>query len=538
MAVKSVLDIEVNDQAFQAFTKNWNKYNAELAKQPERWAGVGSEFLKVDKATRALLSAQLAQGAAINKLLEGQRSSQTVAVRSAQTWLDIERRTKSAAAHVADLTRSLLKWGTLTGLFSGLLGAGGLFGIERFATSAGGLRRESLGLGLTAGERQAFGVNFGRLVEPGNFLGSVSTALHDVTQRVGLYAAGLSESDLRGRDTGQVAAALLPHLKAIVDATPPAELAQVLRARRLDQFLSLSDAQRLRATSPAELAQLERRYASDRGRLGVGDSTLRGWQDLNQQLQRAGAQIETVLIKGLAPLTPEVQQLSGALADAIGRWVKDLTPVLERFARYLASPKFERDAETFAAALDRLATGAGNLLKSLGMTAPPAATAATVNQPSSAPSAPPPLSWWNSLGYLFHGRAPVNNPGNLRVPGSEVEFQQFATPAAGLRAMSAQLLRDQNVHGQTTLRQLIYGNAGWAGWTTTDRAAYLAALTSGMGLRADDPMNLNDVGQRGKLMSLMTRQEGYGNRYPAGVIVQVLNNTGGSANVIASQLPQ
>jgi hypothetical protein len=54
---------------------------------------------------------------------------------------------KSLAGHIRDATTSLLSWGGIVGLFTGVLGVGGLFGLNRLAATTGSQRFTSLGSG-------------------------------------------------------------------------------------------------------------------------------------------------------------------------------------------------------------------------------------------------------------------------------------------------------------------------------------------------------------------------------------------------------
>jgi len=112
-------------------------------------------------------------------------------------------------------------------------------------------------------------------------------------------------------------------------------------------------------------------------------------------------------------------------------------------------------------------------------------------------------------------------------------FASYGTQGQGIMSAAAQLKRDEYVHHQTTLRQIIYGNKEWAGYTTTDRAAYLANVSKWTGLGADQTLNLNDVGQLSSVMSGFSRQEGH--PLSKDTIVKVLVEPGANVVTVANQ---
>ena len=382
MATKSIIDIEVNDASFQKFLDIFGKFQSELSKTPDAWK-------KVDKATEGtaltfenMAAALLAQTHYAHDLDEttrkmhaeserAQRKHKEAAESTAYVWRNIARSAYGFANSIFDATKSILKWSALTTVVSGLTGVGGLYGIDRLAVTAGAGRRSSLGLGVSYGEQQAFSANYGRLVDPDSFLGGVNEALHDVTKRVGLYGAGLSENDLRGRDTAQVADELLPAIKKLVDQTPDSLLQQVLQARHLDQFVTLQDAQRLKATPANELSEYQRQYAANARLLDLTQQQQKAWQDLQVQLRTAGLQIETTLTKGLTDLAKPIGDLSDAFTRAaadllsskeLKTWIDDLGHGVEWLAKEIQTPEFHDAVQTFARDVVSLAQAAGRAL--------------------------------------------------------------------------------------------------------------------------------------------------------------------------------
>ena len=117
-------------------------------------------------------------------------------------------------------------------------------------------------------------------------------------------------------------------------------------------------------------------------------------------------------------------------------------------------------------------------------------------------------------GVLAGGSGSFNH-GNMRVPGGRA-FQQFSTAAAGARAMAAQIIRDQNVHGARSIYELIAGRAGrdgkrhW-GWAPREDGnnpeAYAAFIAKRLGINANATINFSDPNILSGMMSAMMRVE-------------------------------
>jgi hypothetical protein len=109
----------------------------------------------------------------------------------------------------------------------------------------------------------------------------------------------------------------------------------------------------------------------------------------------------------------------------------------------------------------------------------------------------------------------LNNPGNMRPVGGG-GFMRYATPADGLVGMGRQLLRDQDVYGARTPRDLIEGAVGRNGKRRmgyapssdhNDTAAYLRDLKTFGGIDPDSAINLHDPDELARYMSAAVRHE-------------------------------
>jgi len=357
VTVKSIIDVDLNDAKFMAFKKLHDQYTAALAKAPAQWSMVNAAIGKTTESTRKQLT--------VTRQLAAEAAKVPASLEAAVVkWTAIDRITRNVAGTVGSIAQSIFRIGAVTGVVGGLLGLGGLFGIDRMAYGAAAGRRSSLGLGLGYGSQQSFGANFGRLVDPESFLSAVAGAKFDVNQRVGLLGAGLTQGDLAG-DTAQTAVALLQNLKRIADTTNPVLFGQVIGARRLGQFVSPEDLERLRNTSPQEFQQLLRGYQTNVGKNNVPGDVLKGWQDFTTQLQNAGNSIFNTFVRGLSPLAPGLTRLSDAAektihsfmaSPALGDWIKKVDVGLEKFAGYVGTPEFQKNVESFVEGLSKLAS--------------------------------------------------------------------------------------------------------------------------------------------------------------------------------------
>ena len=212
----SIIDIQLNDARFNNYQRLFADYEKRLAGHPKIWAQINSQIRGGVAGFNELVALEVAAIGKQKLIAEAQAKAIRLTKTEAEYWRDMAHSTKTVASNIASATTSLLKWGTLTSVFTGLLGAGGLFGIERLGQAAASGRQRGFATNTTFGEQRAFSTNFGRLVDPG-MLANVNEALHTASGRASLYGAGVR--DLSG-NTSDVALRVLQGLKGIANATP------------------------------------------------------------------------------------------------------------------------------------------------------------------------------------------------------------------------------------------------------------------------------------------------------------------------------
>lgn len=360
MTTRSIIEIDVRDQAFKEFAALFEKYREDVETVPNAWA-------KVDKAVKSTANPFKKIGLIVGSTAEQihkaegfQEKLRISAQGSAKAFHAMGQSAGKLAVGIKDITLNLLRWGSLTSVFASLLGGASLFGLDRLAQAASASRREAQGLGITPGEHEAARLNYSKVADVDFLLTRINEAKWDVTKRSAFNAAGLSNADWEGKNSADLMKQLLPQIKAKLEQGDGTK--QYADASGLSQFADMETLTRLRAMSKEELAAMEASYESDKRLLSISDQTQRAWQDLDIQLKRAGLQIAQTLVKDLVSLTSPLSKLSNAFAAAldtflkspkVGEWIDELADGLQKLASYLTSDDFANDLRSVMDSLDR-----------------------------------------------------------------------------------------------------------------------------------------------------------------------------------------
>lgn len=380
MVAKSIVDIDVNDDKFVAFMERFREYQSALDDLPEAWrvaaVGIGESSKQTEKAKgeakglgaefNSVAEAILAINSGIDRLntnLEDSKKKQdefNKSTRSAKGFLsDATKDAKSLAGHIKEATASLLSWGGIVGIFTGVLGVGGLFGINRLAATTGAQRFTSLGLGTSIGALDSTAINYQKaLGNPAGTLGAIRDSQMDLSKRWTFQAMGINNPD---QDPAKLLPQMIRNARDIF--VQNGSTLQGAQAHGLTNFFTLDDLNRFKNMSDEEITAMEKRAQQDARMLQITDQQARQWQDFNVQLDYSSQSIRNTFVRGLGPLTPQLSKLSDALAGAIdtvlkspelGKWIDALAGGIERFGNYLASPTFKSDVESFMSGVERL----------------------------------------------------------------------------------------------------------------------------------------------------------------------------------------
>ncbi|EMF7247495.1 lytic transglycosylase domain-containing protein [Klebsiella variicola] len=388
MVAKSIVDIDVNDDKFVAFMERFREYQSALDDLPEAWrvaaVGIGESSKQTEKAKgeakelgaefNAVAEAILTINSGIDRLnanLEDSNKKQDEFNKKAgqgQGFINQAKKdAKELAGHIKEATVSLLSWGGIVGIFTGVLGVGGLFGINRLAATTGAQRFTSLGLGTSIGALDSTAINYQKaLGNPAGTLGAIRDSQMDLSKRWTFQAMGINNPD---QDPAKLLPQMIRNARDIF--VKSGSTLQGANAYGLTNFFTLDDLNRFKNMSDEEITAMEKRAQQDARMLQITDQQARQWQDFNVQLDYSSQSIRNTFVRGLGPLTPQLSKLSDALAGAIdtvlqspelGKWIDSLAGGIEKFGNYLASPDFAKDVDDFMDGLHRLGQSIGRVI--------------------------------------------------------------------------------------------------------------------------------------------------------------------------------
>ncbi|EIF6083310.1 hypothetical protein H7380_001335 [Salmonella enterica] len=593
MAAKSIVEIDVQDEKFQSFLEKFNEYQKALSELPEQWRGAvhglgeaAKETERVRDGTEGITKAFADGVAALASVNDGLDRLSGNLEKATKTQTEFNRKSggarnflnkaskdaKSLAGHIKDATTSLLSWGTVLGLFSGLAGAGGLWGLNHLAGNASAQRFTAMGLGTTAGGLNSTAVDFQKaLGNPVGTLGAIRDAQLDLSKRWQFRAMGVDNPD---RDPAE----LLPEMiKAARDIfVRNGSTQQGAEAYGLTNYFTLDDLNRFKKMSDEEIDAMAKQAQQDTRRLQLTDQQLRQWQDFNIQLDRSKVSIGNTFIRGLAPLAPELGKLSDAFSGAIetvlkspelGKWIDGLSDGIRRFGNYLASTEFQKDVEAFISGVERLGRVIGKVIDWIsgksGITADDIKSRSSilsdekrtdpvtsVTYTPGGDDDPRVWSWLKGVKKFFasgdvkpvdgkqadvHAKGRTiadrfNNPANLRyAAGYETastrsgKFAVFPSLDEGVLAAAKQL----QIYGTKGINNIHDIISKWAPSNENNTKAYIGHVVNATGRSEFEKLNLNDTRTLAKLITAMSVKEGAGSRLSEGKVIQIINNAGG-----------
>lgn len=376
MATKSVIEIDVLDDKFQAFAKEFEKIKKALASMPADWSKANSSGIKS------------IQG--VGKSLQEAKKRQDDFNKSVR---DGEQVLKNVANITASIARNMANTAISFGKFLTFGAIGGGFGLGALASATSTQRRTAQGLGITTGQLRSAEVYGSRYFNPLQTLGNLADIQSDITKQYLLSPLGL------GNVQGKNAAEILPDtlskarnlFKQFGGQRAP------LESLGVTQIVDYESLRRLAGLEEKEFREFIENLKKGNKEFETFDKLDKTWQDFSVKLKESGQKIQTVLIEGLANLVDPLNNLSGSIAEAIKvflnnpnlkDWINQFGESIRNFAKYLATPEFKQDIQDFMQGIRELASTIVEVLRFLGVIKRPTVSPQEIEEEKKK------LPWW------------------------------------------------------------------------------------------------------------------------------------------------
>jgi hypothetical protein len=318
MAVKSVIDIEVNDSAFTSFYEKFLEYKQELENLPALWNESGSA-LKETADSLTNMSKSMIDLAKINKdIIENQKKITLEFSKTEIQMVKLNRTARQFDLSIKSTTMSLMKWAGLTSVFTGLAGYFTFSGLERLGSSASGQRATAIGLGVAPGELKAAETTYGtRLPGASNILSSIAAIQGDVRNYWKLQQLGFSREEIESKNAAELLPEVLSRSAARISAIPTGLRGSQLQALGFtDLGINVNVARQLEfLRRTGELEQLGKKYPGAVRDLSLSAKETEPWANFMENMNKAASKIENTFVKGLSPLALSISEVAYSFAD-------------------------------------------------------------------------------------------------------------------------------------------------------------------------------------------------------------------------------
>ncbi len=317
MARQPTLTVNVNSQQFQQFARNFNAFSGQIKQLNQQFGQINS---------------------AINRTTIGAKALQA-------TLSGVLSVTKSIGSTTWRITKHLVSWGTIIGGVTALLGmGGGLFGIDRLASSILAKRRMVMGLGGDYGRTQASMIGYSSVLgSPGSALQNIRMGLGGSTeQQRALITAGIDPFTTK-MTPDEILDKILAEAPAKLAQGGPGNELRMAKSLGYDKiFTDPMDLMRMTSEEGRKEIQEKRKWIKEHEKeLTLSKEAQKGWSGLAQQIMLAKANVENIfgeklffLTKPLEHLSEGFQHLVKVLMDspAVQKLMKTLAYWIEKLA--------------------------------------------------------------------------------------------------------------------------------------------------------------------------------------------------------------
>jgi hypothetical protein len=231
--------------------------------------------------------------------------------------------------YVIDIAKRFLTISGSLALLSSAAVGFGFLGFNSLARSAAAMRRQAAVAGTDAPGLQAAQAGLGRFGDVPSMLSNLHTLIQDPSQAgalAGRFQDVLGHPATGREDTADLLTKLLPSIREDKRLEDPSTRGMMFHALGIDKLMSQQDFTTLMARNPAEVREQARQTRQIRQQPGmqISDQDLKVFDDFITKIKTAGSQVETTFIKTLGPLAKPLGELTDAFTGLLVSGIKEL----------------------------------------------------------------------------------------------------------------------------------------------------------------------------------------------------------------------
>jgi methyl-accepting chemotaxis protein len=345
MAVKSIIDIDVNDDAFKSFMDLFGKYQAAVKKLPGAWDQTGKSIDGAADSMADMTAAMLTQTELLSRQTRAQERMRGEVDKTNTAMTKLGRTTQGIAGNLMNISGHLLKWGGVGAAMGSLFSVAGAFGFGQLAHQANQNRMQSTGLGLSPGQLRAAEITYQNISGAPQALSYAADLKNN--QSIRSQVAGLvSPGDIEGLSTTDLHERLLSSIRAQYMRAmreSPGTAAEQMQSFGATNVLGIEGIRQMAAISDEEWSSYGPAMRQRAEQIGGSNETNARYSEFLKRLETIGATLQTTLIDRLVVLAPSLEKV----ATAFGNLAKAA----------LDSPQFKEGIESFAKFINDMADG-------------------------------------------------------------------------------------------------------------------------------------------------------------------------------------
>jgi hypothetical protein len=367
MAVKSIIDVDVNDDQFKSFMEMFKKYQDAIKKLPGAWG-------ETEKAVGLARNKLEDMAGIIQKQTREQEKMRREVDKTNYAMGLLHKTTDKVYSRIKSTTADLFKWSGAVGILSTVVGAFSLAGFDQLARSASQARSQSMGIGIAPGQLQAANINYARFGGATPTLSRIAEMQSSDVEKNYLRLLGISDEDIKSKSAFDLLPQVLQGVGGGYQRLIEAGTTFNAGAHGYDQFgLSTHQLrQYAEASRTGELATLNSQLPGRAAAIGGSEDVYRRYQDFITRIDTSWTSLQATLISKLEPLSAPLATLLDAFknlaasalsSDGFKNNLKRFADWINDFAVRIGTDEAKKNMEAFANRVGEVVAGLGRMVE-------------------------------------------------------------------------------------------------------------------------------------------------------------------------------